>query len=108
MFERITAIDVNDPLIFCFDTDGQRFLDWYVALQRRIRSGDLHPALTSHLSKYSKLLPTIALNCAIADGIVPEERIGLAYVQLAAKWCDVLETHAHRVYSCVVSAQMKA
>jgi putative DNA primase/helicase len=109
MFERITNIDLHAPLVFGFDTEAQEFfVEWYVGLQTRLRSGDLHPALTSHLSKYPKLLPTIALNCAIADGVAPEERIGLGYAQLGACWCDVLESHARRVYSCVVSAQMQA
>jgi putative DNA primase/helicase len=109
MFTRITSIDPAAPLVFGFDTDAQDyFIEWYVALQKRLRSGDLHPALTSHLSKFPKLLPTLALNCAVADGVTPDERIGLAYAQLGAHWCDVLETHANRVYSCVVSGEMQA
>lgn len=109
LFDRITTIDMHDPLVFSFDTDAQDFfVDWYVALQTRLRSGDMHPALASHLSKFPKLLPTIALLCAIADAVPPNERIGLGYVQVGARWCEVLETHADRVYSCVVSAQMQA
>jgi putative DNA primase/helicase len=109
LFKRITAMNVDDPLIFHFDTDAQDFFsEWYVSLQRRLRSGELHPALASHLSKYPKLCPTIALLCALADAEAPEQRIGLGYAQQAVDWCEVLETHARRVYACVLSPQMQA
>jgi putative DNA primase/helicase len=36
-------------------------------LEKRLR-GDLHPALESHLAKYRKLVPALALICHLVDG----------------------------------------
>jgi Protein of unknown function (DUF3987) len=43
------------------------FLEWRTDLERNLRSGDLHPALASHLAKYRKLVPTLALINHLAD-----------------------------------------
>src|SRR5690348_10321492 len=43
------------------------FLEWRTDLERNLRSGDLHPALASHLAKYRKLIPTLALINHLAD-----------------------------------------
>jgi putative DNA primase/helicase len=109
MYERLTNMDTLTAPVYSFTTDAQDyFADWYACLQKRLRSGELHAALTSHLSKYPKLLPTISLLSALADGVTEEERIDLGYAQLGGDWCAVLETHAQRVYACVVSWRMQA
>ena len=40
----------------------------------------------------------------------PEQclRISLEHAQQAAAWCDYLESHARRVYSCIATPQMRA
>ena len=47
---------------------NDRFVEWRTDLEKRLRSGELHPALESHLAKYRKLVPGLALICHLADG----------------------------------------
>src|SRR6202035_1213277 len=79
----------------------QRFMDWRADLERRLRSGDLHPALESHLAKYRKLIPGIALVCHLADGSTGP--VMDAAVHRAIAWGQYLETHARRVYGSVAA-----
>jgi hypothetical protein len=52
-----------------FDEPGQAlFSDWRETLERRLRGGELHPSMESHLSKYRKLVPALALINHVADG----------------------------------------
>lgn len=73
------------------------FLDWRIALEHRVRSGNLSPAFEGHLAKYRKLVPALALINHIADagtGDVSREALvrALAFV-------SYLESHAHRLYA---------
>jgi hypothetical protein len=80
-----------------FDEDAQGvFNEWRKSHETRLRSGDLAPALESHLAKYRKLAPALALINHLADGgtgAISENAIlrALAFV-------DYLETHARRAY----------
>jgi putative DNA primase/helicase len=71
------------------------------------------------LSKYRSLMPSLALLFELADrlGFVGFEvsslanswnLVNLEHTRQAAAWCDYLESHARRVYSCVVSPQVRA
>ena len=75
------------------------FLEWRTDLEARLRGGDLHPALESHLAKYRKLVPSLALILHLAsDGTGPvSERATLQ----ALSWAEYLETHARRAYGSV-------
>jgi hypothetical protein len=66
----------------------------------------MHPALISHLAKQRKTMPALALLLALADG--QDSPIEEIYASQAIDWCAYLESHARRVYSCVVDAQMQA
>ena len=71
--------------------------------------------MAAHLNKYRKLMPALALLFELADlaarGSVSfvsstsrqTQKIGLAQAAKAAGWCDYLESHARRVYSCVAN-----
>ncbi|WP_257294930.1 YfjI family protein [Endozoicomonas sp. YOMI1] len=81
-----------------FDSEGQSIFDqWYCQTMSRIRSGSLNQYLESHLGKYPALMPSLALIFHIIkhgpDGYVDKES-----AQMAIRWCEVLETHASRVY----------
>lgn len=83
-----------------FDDDALGlFLEWRTDLEARLRGGDLHPALESHLAKYRKLVPSLALTLHLAcDGTGPvSERATLQ----ALAWAEYLETHARRAYGSV-------
>jgi hypothetical protein len=52
-----------------FDKDAQGVFDeWRKDFESRLRSDDLAPALESHLAKYRKLIPALALINHLADG----------------------------------------
>ena len=98
IYERITALDEQNPLLLKFDDAAQAlFAEWLTELDRRILGQDLSPAMQAHLAKYRKLMPSLALLFALADGHT--EKVPLAYAQLACDWCEYLETHAGRVYA---------
>lgn len=81
-----------------FDDAAQRlFSEWRGNLEGRLRSGDEHPAFVSHLSKYRKLIPSLALInhiCDSAGGPVTEEAL-----LRAIAFSEYLESHARRIYS---------
>ena len=82
------------------------FQEWHEALEVRLRSGELHPALESHYSKYRKLVPALALLIYLADDGRGE--IGEDATLKALAWAEYLETHAHRVYGAVTQAEVAA
>lgn len=82
-----------------FDADAQDlFSEWRKALEHRLRSGDEHPAIVSHLSKYRKLIPSLALInhlCDVRDG----GAVTAAALLRAIAFSEYLESHARRIYS---------
>ena len=65
-------------------------------LERRLRSGEMSPALEGHLAKYRKLVPSLALINHLADGGAgPVSQRALLKALAAAYY---LESHARRVY----------
>ena len=82
-----------------FDGDAQElFSEWRMNLETRLRSGDEHPAIVSHLSKYRKLVPSLALInhlCDARDGGPVTE----AALLRAIAFSEYLESHARRIYS---------
>jgi putative DNA primase/helicase len=79
----------------------ERFVDWRTDLEERLRGGDLHPALESHLSKYRKLVPGLALICHLVDGGTGS--VGLVALERAVAWAKYLESHARRAYGSVLT-----
>jgi putative DNA primase/helicase len=117
IFRRLVELDVANRLLFRFDPHAQAlFVEWLSQLESRLRGKDLHPALVSHLSKYRSLMPSLALLFELADRAAAgtqvcgssELLVSLEHARQAAEWCDYLESHANRIYSCVTSPQMRA
>ena len=81
-----------------FDDDAQTiFAEWIVELDTRLRSGEEHPAIASHLSKYRKLIPSLALInhlCDASGGAVSAKAL-----LRAIAFSEYLESHALRIYS---------
>ena len=75
---------------------NDRFVVWRTDLEKRLRSGELYPALESHLAKYRKLVPGLALICHLVDG--GSKFVGLPALERALGWAKYLETHARRAY----------
>lgn len=89
-----------------FDPDARhQFREWHEALERRLRSGDLHPAVESHLAKYRKLVPSLALIHHLASGNVGS--VCELSLLAALGWADYLETHAMRVYAAATDGALE-
>lgn len=57
------------------------------------------------------LMPSLALLLELADSVAGKRdpaNVSLRYAQQAAASCDYLESHARRVYSCIISPQLRA
>ncbi|MBI9085415.1 MAG: DUF3987 domain-containing protein [Desulfobacterales bacterium] len=90
-----------------FDPDGLGlFREWHRGLEARLRSGDLHPAFESHLAKYRKLVPGLALIIHLANG--DSGPVARSAVLRALAWAEYLETHAKRLYASVTTPNASA
>jgi putative DNA primase/helicase len=108
LFSRLAKFDPAKPLRARFSDKAQELFDhWRSELENNLRSGKLHPALESHLAKYRKLMPSLALKFSLAEADASRSeadyRVGLNSVRLAAAWCAYLESHARRVYGSILS-----
>ena len=112
VFRKLVELDAENPARFRFAPDAQElFIEWLAELETKIRGDELHPALVSHLSKYRKLMPALAVLFHLAEtaaGNGAADTVSLRHAQQAAAWCEYLESHARRVYSCIVTPQLRA
>ena len=112
VFRKLVELDSENPARLRFATDAQElFIEWLAELEGKIRGDELHPALISHLSKYRSLMPSLAVLFHLAEAAargVDSDTVSLRHAQQAAAWCDYLESHARRVYSCIVTPQLRA
>jgi hypothetical protein len=56
------------PYLCLDEAAAADFLGWRTDLERRLRAGDLSPAVEGHLAKYRKQVPALALINHIVDG----------------------------------------
>ena len=106
-FERLDALDPDavgaardlyEPIPFLrFGERAQdHFAQWRADLEKRLRAGDMAPALESHFAKYRSLVPALALISHLTDGACGP--IGEKPLMRALALAEYLETHARRVY----------
>jgi uncharacterized protein DUF3987 len=94
------------PYLRLEDSAQDIFLGWRTDLERRLRSGELSPALEGHLAKYRKLVPSLALiNHLADDGTGPVSHRALLKALATAYY---LESHARRVYGSSHEAELAA
>lgn len=91
------------PVLRFDDAAQVIFNKWWSLLENDLRKTSRHPALESHLSKYRKLVPAIALLHHLVEGHTG--RIGVASLNCAIHWHIFLFAHAERCYSGVTSNQ---
>ena len=110
VFDNLVKSDPDFLPTFRFIPDAQElFVEWLGLLENRLHRGNLHPALESHLAKYRSLMPSLACLFELADDHHEDARtISLEHAQQAAAWCNYLESHAKRIYSCITSPQLRA
>ena len=106
VFERLAHLEAasdTEPKVWRFDDAAQAlFVEWLVPFEIELRGDDLHPAMVSHLSKYRKLIPALALVFALIDtpdggGVIHEGELIRALA-----WGEYLRTHANRLYAAAV------
>jgi putative DNA primase/helicase len=120
VLRKLVELDAASPARFRFAPDAQElFIEFLTELETKIRGDELHPALISHLSKYRSLMPSLALLFELADlassvGFdgaslaVSLNFVSLEHARQAAASCEYLESHARRLYSCIVTPQQRA
>jgi putative DNA primase/helicase len=109
VFDRLAGLQpANDtePVVWRFDDAAQAlFVEWLVTFEVEIRGDTLHPAMISHLSKYRKLIPALALVFALIDtpdsgGVIHE-----AELIRALAMGNYLRSHANRLYAAAVTPE---
>ena len=110
-FRNLVTIDPEEPARFTFSPAAQELFNaWRRELELKLRSGDEHPALIAHLSKFRGLMPSLALLFELADRSSASDsfQVSLEHAQQAAAWTDYLESHARRIYSCLTTPALLA
>ena len=106
IFNRLGALLPDDgglPAVWRLTPGAQiLFVDWLVEFEQEIRGEGLHPAMVAHLSKYRKLIPAVALVCAMCDAPDGRNLVSEEHLLRALKWCKYLRTHANRLYAAAV------
>ncbi|MBI2603500.1 MAG: DUF3987 domain-containing protein [Deltaproteobacteria bacterium] len=103
----------NNKLSFHFDAEAQEiFYEWLTRLETSIRAEENEcDAFISHISKYRKLVPALALQFFLlkkVDDPSIGEQIDAQSLAVAIEWSRHLETHARRVYSLALNPQIHA
>jgi putative DNA primase/helicase len=106
VFERLAALEPasdTDPVIWRFTPAAQEiFVEWLVPFETEIRGDTLHPAMVSHLAKYRKLIPALALVFALIDTPDSGGAVGPDELVRALAWGEYLRSHANRLYAAAV------
>lgn len=82
------------------------WVEWRTPYEAEIRGDDMPDALASHLAKFRKLIPSLALLFHLADdgtGPVTEQAL-----LRALAWAGYLRSHAERVYKCQSAGEAAA
>ena len=99
--------DPNSIPFLRFAEDAQDVFDgWRANLEQKIRSGNEHPAIESHLAKYRSLIPSLSLLIHLADN--GKGPVTLESLKRAIKWGEYLETHARRIYATAINPDSTA
>ncbi len=106
VFERLNGLlpaTDDDPQEWRFSPEAQAiFYEWLIPFETGIRGEELHPALVSHLAKWRKLIPALALIFALVDtpdsgGVIHERELIRALA-----WAEHLRPHAERLYAAAL------
>jgi hypothetical protein len=98
------------PTLRFADDAQELFYEWLTELQGKLQGED-EPVVIEHLRKYRSLMPSLALIfhlINIADGTAAAGPVSLEVAELAAAWCEYLESHARRIYGLVTNASQQA
>lgn len=106
VFERLAQLQPateTDPVVWRFSPEAQAlFVEWLVPFETEIRGEELHPAMVSHLAKYRKLIPALALIFALIDTPDNGGIVNATELIRALAMGDYLRSHANRLYAAAV------
>jgi hypothetical protein len=98
----------HTPEAISFSPEAQSiFNHWYPSFKNRVETEIECEAFQSHLNKYGKLFIALALIFYLIDrfsGKQVNNGIQLEHAEMAKHWCDVLESHARKIYGINKSA----
>lgn len=104
LLDQMTFDEKGNSVILEFSDEAQMLFDeWQAGIQPRIRSDEIADYMASHLSKYPKLLPSIALILELVLGAIHQthpESVSVKSFLMAKRWCEYLEPHAWKVHHC--------
>lgn len=106
VFERLAKLEPaneTEPVIWRFTPAAQEiFVEWLVPFETELRGDTLYPAMVSHLAKYRKLIPALALVFALIDTPGSGNLVGECELIRALAWGGYLRSHARRLYAAAV------
>ena len=94
------AEDNKIPYIRFSEEAQELFIAWLHDLQEILSNPGNSPTIREHFGKYRSLMPSLALQfhlIDIADGM-SSSPVSLSAAQMAADWCEYLESHSRRIY----------
>ena len=90
-----------------FSRDAQlRYYEWDDALQRELRTSDMHPTMMAHLAKYASFMPSLALIDHLVD--VGNGIVGIVSVEKAIRMCEYYRGHAERIFAPRTAVDLNA
>ena len=106
VFERLNQLQPatdSDTQEWRFSPEAQAlFEEWLIPFETELRGEELHPALVSHLAKWRKLIPALALIFALVDTPDTNGVIHEGELIRALAWADYLRPHAERLYAAAL------
>jgi putative DNA primase/helicase len=106
VFNRLSTLESasdTDPAVWRFTPAAQEiFVEWRIPFEQELKTGELHPAMESHLAKYRKLVPALALVFALVDTPDSGGLIDVQELLRALAWSEYLRSHAGRLYSAAM------
>jgi hypothetical protein len=103
----VDSLSQSAPPFLRLDPSAQEaFREWRRALEARLRGGDLSPHFESHLAKYRKLVPALALITHLVNGGTGP--VGELAMIAALAWAEYLEQHAARIYQAGTAGDAEA
>lgn len=94
------------PVLQFTDAAQDLFNSWWAALENELRSETHSPFMESHISKYRKLVPALALLDHLILGSTGG--IGIDSLKRAIAWKKFLLSHAKRAYASVTAGSKDA
>lgn len=85
------------PFLRFFGEAAPAFREWLESFMNRLASEPMPEAMQSHLSKYRKALPTLALLFEVIDNPRPD-CVSLESWHRAERWGRYLESHLRKIY----------